>query len=90
MRRTTRCVPTVVTGDPRTLCYHLEKRPAEAVLSEGRSSTFEFGGVAMTSIEFGPHHIVGAPEVAGTLIILGIALMAMLWMAYNTRWRPHG
>lgn len=34
----------------------------------------------------GPHDIIGPPEIIGTLVVLAFALMAMAWMAYETRW----
>jgi hypothetical protein len=38
----------------------------------------------------GPHHIISQAELFGTLVILGVALVLITWMAYKTRWHsPH-
>ena len=35
----------------------------------------------------GPHEIISTAEVAGTLAVLCLFFMGMVWMAYNVRWK---
>jgi cbb3-type cytochrome oxidase subunit 3 len=37
----------------------------------------------------GPHDVISINEAIGTLAVLGLMLVAMIWMAYRTRWHSH-
>jgi hypothetical protein len=37
----------------------------------------------------GPHDIIGAGELVGTLIVFALLLAAFAWMAYRTRRTAH-
>lgn len=34
---------------------------------------------------YGPHGIISGGEIAGTLVVIAVALVAFIWMAYRTR-----
>jgi len=33
----------------------------------------------------GPHFVISEGEIAATLVVLGLAFVAFVWMAWNTR-----
>jgi hypothetical protein len=37
----------------------------------------------------GPHSVISTAEALATLVVLGLVMGVIVWMAYMTRWRAH-